>query len=343
MLEPRAAVAALSPYEPENYKAQIYLAANENPYDVPLELKTEILTLAEKLPLNRYPDPLSNELRSTIAAAYGLTPANVVVGNGGDELLLYLLLAYGGQQSKALTFVPTFLMYEILSQLTATPFVALARDNQFQLPANFLKLVKEQQPKLVFLCSPNNPSGNLVDPQAVAALLDTECLVVLDEAYAEFSGFSLASWLQAKENLIILRTFSKAFSLAGLRLGYMLAHEKVITNICKVKLPYNVNRFTSLAGLVLWQHQEKLKPTIKLIVEQREWLFKELKELSWLQLYPSAANFIFAKSQKLNLWQELLARGILVRRFNFNKEEFIRITVGKPEENKRLVNVLASI
>lgn len=340
LIEPRSLVANLASYEPGDYKAEIYLAANENPYDIPAELKNEILTLAQKLPFHRYPHPLSQELRAVIAASYGVQPANVVIGNGGDELLLYLLLAYGGSERKAVTFGPTFVMYKILAQLTGCQFKELERDSNFNLPANFLEQVEKEQAKLVFICSPNNPSGNIVAPEQVKALLEGERLVVLDEAYAEFSGFSLASWLQAYPNLVILRTFSKAFSLAGLRLGYLLAHEDVITSICKVKLPYNVNRFSSLAGLVLWQHQEKLKPVIRIIVEQRDWLYQELRKFNWLTVYPSEANFILVKSQKAELWQSLLNNGILVRQFKIKGEEYLRLTVGKPEENKRLIEVL---
>lgn len=344
ILQPREVVAKLSAYDPEHYKVEINLSANENPYDLPVELKSRILSEASDISFNRYPDPQALELRAAIADQYGLKTENVAVGNGGDELLMYLLLAYGGPGRTAVTFEPTFVMYTILSQLTGTDCLKISRSRDFSVPEEAEEQVRLVAGDVVFLCSPNNPTGNIVADRQVESLLAKGNLVVVDEAYGEFSGVSAAGLLGDFPNLAILKTFSKAFSLAGLRAGYLLSSPEVVANILKVKLPYNVNAFSQAGATLVMKNKHSIEPIIEEIKAERSRLFKAIESIDGLEPYPSEGNFILVKSSAPggDLWRYLLDRGILVRCFQHTPglENCLRITVGKPVENDAVIAAL---
>ncbi len=347
MLRPREAVAGLDAYDPEHHDVLINLSANENSYGLPAAVRSKIDVLSASLALNRYPDPLATDVRKLIGKREDLPSARIVVGNGGDELIQQLLLAYGGAARRAVAFTPTFVMYGILSELTATEFTPLPRGPDFALRADFGAQAREAGADIIFVCTPNNPSGNLVSNSEIAELAREfpRSLVVVDEAYHEFSRETARALLDRFENLIILRTFSKAFSLAGLRLGYMLASEEVIANILKVKLPYNVNVFSQAAAAVLLGNLGQVETVIGEIISERDRLFKALSAISGLTPYPSAANFILVGCAPgaTKVWRRLLDEGILVRNFDRapGLDNCLRITVGTREENDRVVEVLS--
>lgn len=347
ILRPRDSVAQLSAYDPGHYEVEINLSANENPYDLPADLKARITSAALDIPFNRYPDPLALELRAAIAAYHGLDRANVVIGNGGDELLKAILLAYGGPGRTAVTFEPTFVMYAILAALTGTACLKVARDDQFAIPAEALEKVGPSGAGIVFVCSPNNPTGNLATEAEIVALLKGGSLVVVDEAYGEFSGASVAGLLSSYPNLAVLKTFSKAFSLAGLRVGYLLSSPDVVANILKVKLPYNVNAFSQAAATVLMKNRGRFDGVIDEIRAERGRLSNAISRIDGLTLSPSRANFILVKSARpaADLWRNLLERGILVRYFERTPglEDCLRITVGTPAENDAVIEALREL
>lgn len=342
LLKPRPEVEELRVYDPGKVDAAINLLANENPNDMPPQIKAEILEEAKKLPFNRYPDPAAVELRQALARYYGVTAENIAVGNGADELIQELLLAYGGPGRTAVTFEPTFMMYAVLAALTGTAIVKIPREDDFSLPADAVQRAKKSQ--LIFICSPNNPTGNLVSADEVKAFLDTGALVVVDEAYEEFSGSSVAGHLRDYPNLIILRTFSKAFSLAGLRVGYLLGSKEVVENLQKVKLPYNVNAFSQSAAVKLLMRRKELQIVVDQLIAQRGRLYRELEAMEGYRPYPSAANFILVKTERpgREVWQKLLDNGILVRDFSGHPllENCLRITIGTEEQNQALLDVL---
>ncbi|MDP1808936.1 MAG: histidinol-phosphate transaminase [Actinomycetota bacterium] len=346
ILRPREAVAKLNTYDPGHYEVDIDLSANENPYDLPADLKARITSAALEIPFNRYPDPLALELRAAIAAYHGLKTANVAIGNGGDELLMAILLAFGGPGRTAVTFEPTFVMYAILAALTGTDCLKFARDKQFALPGEARENIGSAA-DIVFVCSPNNPTGNLATEAEVVALLDGGFLVVVDEAYGEFSGVSAAGLLRSYSNLAVLKTFSKAFSLAGLRVGYLLGAPEIVADILKVKLPYNVNAFSQAAATALMENRRRFDGIIDEIRAERQRLFDAICGIDGLTPYFSRANFILVKSAVPagDLWRNLLERSILVRYFERTPglEDCLRITIGKPAENNAVIAALREL
>lgn len=332
-------------YDPGDHKVAINLSANENPYDLPEGLKAKIIGEAGKLAFNRYPDSSALDLRRAIADRYGVEVENIAVGNGGDELLLAMLLAYGGPGRTAASFEPTFVMYSILSELTGTGFARFERARDFGLPKKAFQLARSVNAELTFLCSPNNPSGNVVDEAELKPfLVNNRNLVVVDEAYQEFSRTSVGGLLTYHPNLVVIRTFSKAFSLAGLRVGYLLAAPEVVINIMKVKLPYNVNAFSQAAATVLMQNRAEFDPVIKEILAERNRVFEAISGINGLKAYPSAANFILIKSRRpaATIWRRLLAKGILVRNFAGapGLDNCLRITIGSPAQNDAVIAAL---
>ena len=236
-------LAGLEPYDPKYLPARALLSANENPHDVDEDVRRAVMRELGRLPLNRYPDPLANDLRDLIAEANGLGREQVLVGNGGDELLFNLALAWGGPGRTFLNLPPTFSVYDANARLTNTTVANVPRLPDFSIDEDaVLARVAEGDIDYLVVTSPNNPTGKLADEAFLYALLEaTDALVMVDEAYFEFSRMTMRPALEQHENLVILRTFSKAFSLAGVRLGYLLGNAAVISEFVKVRQPYSVD------------------------------------------------------------------------------------------------------
>ncbi|GAV26250.1 histidinol-phosphate aminotransferase 1 [Carboxydothermus islandicus] len=341
----KEAFAQLKPYEPHLVPYEIKLDANENPYPFPKSLLEEIFTKigAKDFPL--YPDPLAGRLRFRLSEKLGVMPENIVLGNGSDELILCLYLAFGGTGRKALGFSPSFVMFWHHAFVTQTDYFEVSYRDDFGLDLEETKeAIKKYQPHLVFLANPNNPTGTLVDIETIEKLLAYDHLLVVDEAYVEFSGVSAIELLKEYQNLVILRTFSKARALAGLRLGYLVANVDVVKEIIKVKNPYNVNVFSQIAGEVVLANEEVFQGEIKEIVAEREKLYNQLASLG-LKPVKSHANFILVEfgEKAKEIHQELINHGILVRYLGGALANYLRITVGTPEENRQLLKKLEEI
>jgi histidinol-phosphate aminotransferase len=347
ILPPRPAVVELSAYDPQHFETRINLSANENSFGLPPALRRRLEELVEEMAFSRYPDPTVGELRQVIAERHGVDPERVVVGNGGDELIQALLLAYGGPERTAVAFTPTFSMYEILAKVTGTRFVGLDRDRAFDIPADAARRVNEAGGRIVFACSPNNPTGNVVDAGTIRSLCkEVDGLVMIDEAYQEFSS-STALDLPQYRNLAVLRTFSKAFSLAGLRVGYLIADPEIIRNINKVRLPYNVNVFSQAAAAALMSEPGELEEIIAEITVERGRLAEAISDLGGYNVYPSGANFLLVECAESGdaVWRKLLDEGILVRNFSGvpRLENCLRITVGTGLQNNAVIDALKRI
>ena len=348
LIKPRPAVTGLEAYDPQHTEVEINLSANENAYGLPDDVRAKLAGLAETLAFNRYPDPNAVELRRVVAARHGVAPENVAVGNGGDELIQALLLAYGGAGRTAVAFGPTFVMYGILADVTATVFAGLSRDARFDIPADAAAAAEAAGGDIVFACSPNNPTGNTIDEEAARALAgDVDGLVVIDEAYQEFSETTTVGLLGDNRNVAVLRTFSKAFSLAGLRVGYLLADAEVIENINKVRLPYNVNVFSQAAAAALMAEPGPLEGIIAEIVRERGRLERVLAGLGGYTTYPSAANFLLVRCGRPadKVWRGLIDAGILVRNLSSvsGLDGCLRITVGTPAQNDSVIEALGRL
>jgi len=327
------------------------LDANESPIDIPPGLKEQILAQAKNLPFNRYEGPHREELRALIARENGISPAGVLLGNGSDELIQVLLLALSGPGKPVVIPSPTFPMYQFVANQVGSRVICFPL-----LPPRFsldmeklLTVLEEAGPEvLLFLCRPNNPTGNSIPAAEAEYIIQrTRGLVVVDEAYKEFSSSSLAHLLPRYENLIILRTFSKAFRLAGLRVGYLLAHPRIVRCLEQAMLPYNMSIFSLLSAWVLMQHKEEILAPVGEILAQRQRVAAGLAALPGVLPLPSETNFIFFSLPVPAgpVWEELKRRGILVRYYPNVPElaNYLRVSIGTEEENTLFLVELASI
>lgn len=303
---------------------------NENPYNPIRELKEAFLKSFEEIEINRYPDPDYRGLREAIARKTGLSPENVIVGNGSDELILYILMAYRDGGLPLVIPHPTFAVYEKLALLLGIKVEKVSLpEEDWSLPVEEMKRLASQG-AIFFIGYPNNPTGNCWPRGQLEEIIRINTgVTVIDEAYHEFSGRTMLYLLSDVSNLVVLRTFSKAFGLAGARVGYAISSSKVIERINGVRLPFNMSSFSEKAALVMLEKEEWVKEKVKEILENREWLMSKLKELPFLRVYPSDANFILCKVlvPELDVLGFLESRGIEIRRPDI-EGNYIRISVG---------------
>lgn len=355
------ALDGIVPYDPKYLPAEILLSANENPCSVPAVVEEEVLAGLKGFAFNRYPDPLANELRDLIAqrenaaleaqgSSLRLTRENVLVGNAGDELLFDFSLAWGGPGRTLLNVTPTFSVYAANSELTGTRVVEVPRRADYSLDEEaVLARAAQGDVDQVVITSPNNPTGSMVSESFMQKLLSaTDALVMLDEAYIEFADEgSLVRLVAEHENLLVLRTFSKAYSCAGVRLGYILAQPSVITEFIKVRQPYSVDAVSQLIGRAVVRNTAAFAPGIEAIKQQRAVVLERLRAIPGISnVYDTQANFILVRIPDAGtVWEKLYEQGILVRDFSKSKglENCLRITVGTAEENEALLGALTAI
>jgi len=313
----------------------IFLDANENPYENGV---------------NRYPDPQQATVKSVLAAQNGVAKNQILLGNGSDEVLDLLFRAFCEPKiDNVITLPPTYGMYGVLANLNAVENREVLLSNDFQPQLDEIMKAVDTNTKMIFLCSPNNPTGNSFSTESVQYLLNNfNGLVVIDEAYIDFSD--KASWIQKIKdypNLIITQTLSKAYGLAGIRLGICYASAAIIAVLNKIKPPYNVNELTQKRALARLSDSAKIKEEINSIIAQRELLLKVLHEVNFvLKIYPTEANFILIKVDNANQrYDELIAKGIVIRNRTTQPlcENTLRLTVGTEEENKKLIEALQSL
>ncbi len=336
----RPELEALVPYDVKEVNAEVVLASNEHPANVPGEI---VEWLAERLPdfaFNRYPDPTAKKLRAMIAEANGLEPANVLVGNGSDDLLTMILRSFVGPGDLVVAPHPTYPLYEVLVAIQDGVMRWVDYPPDFSLPDGLV----QPGARVTFVCNPNSPSGTWVEPSLIAGLAGrVEGILVVDEAYVDFADGHCLDLLGRFPNVIVLRSFSKSFSLCGVRLGYGLASEEIIRGLAKVKDSYNVNRFAIAAGVAALDDLGYMRANVARIRSERERLSAALRGMG-LFVYPSHANFVAAicTQPSPKEFADALARdGILVRTFGDPRLcDWLRITVGTPEQNDR---VLAAI
>lgn len=342
------ALQGVMPYDPKYIPAEIYLSANENPQMLPDVVMDEMYAQLRRASLNRYPDPLANELRDLIAAHYGLTRDNVLVGNAGDELLFDLALAWGGPNRTLLNCPPTFSVYGANAHLADTRVIDVARKDDFSLDEEaVIARAAQGDVDMVVITSPNNPTGNADSLEFIKRLLEaTDALVLVDEAYGEFGGAPATPLLADHENLVILHTFSKAYSAAGVRLGYVLAQPTVIQELLKVRQPYSVDSISQIVGCAIMHNTDVFADRIAAIIAERERMAQCLAEIPGITVYPSQANFLLVRIPSADaVWQGLYDRGILVRDFSHapGLENCLRITIGSKEENNAVLVALEEL
>jgi histidinol-phosphate aminotransferase len=337
-------------YSLKTHSARRKLNQNESPYDVPPALKREIADRLTTVPWHRYPEFTPAPLLETLAARYDWTPDGILVGNGSNELIQASLAVTLDGGDRVVAPSPTFSLYRLLTSVFGGRYVpvALGPDFRYQIDS-LIEVTARERARVVVLNSPNNPTGSALPPDAVERVLAaTDALVVCDEAYQEFGGPSAVSLLAVSPRVVVLRTFSKAFGLAGLRLGFALAHPAIAREIAKAKLPYNVNALSLTAAGLLLAHPET-EAHVAEIVATRDRTFARLRGMPALNVYPSAANFILVRCLTLparEVFRRLLDEyGILVRDVSSAPDlaECLRISVGTPEDMDALVGALGDI
>lgn len=330
-------IRAQKAYHLERRDVPVKINQNENPFDWPRAIKEEIGRFCVERPWNRYPPFIPEELHVMLGEYIGVAPECIIAGNGSNDMLLLLMMALAGRGKPVILCQPTFTVYHLLAEGVGagSETVFLDKNLQFDIEA-ILAAIAKRPDALLLICSPNNPTGSALDEAAVRTILSHHRgFLVLDQAYVEFGGFSAVPLIAEYPNLVVTRTFSKAFAGAGLRLGYMAGAAPVIAEINKIKLPYSINFFSEYVARTALRHRHELAEGLEILIKERDGLMAFLKALP-VTVYPSAANFILIRTQRhRQLFDALLADGILIRDVSGYPmlENCLRISIGTPEEN----------
>jgi histidinol-phosphate aminotransferase len=322
----------------------IKLDGNENLYG-PSPKVTEALAAYRSYHI--YSDPLQRSVRQALADYTGSTPDRIVAGVGSDELIDLLLRLFVAPGDRVVQCVPTFGMYATFTDLVGGKLVSLPRDETFDVDVEAVRRVAREGAKVLFLASPNNPTGDLIDEATVRQLLELGMLVVVDEAYYEFAGSTVAHLVPEYSNLVVLRTFSKWAGLAGLRIGYGIMDPAVAERLLVIKPPYNITVAAEVALLASLDDKELLLSRVGSLVEERDALFKRLQRLNGITPIPSRANFILCRvpdGKGFDVYEQLARRGIFIRYYNSDiLSDYIRVGVGLPHHNDALFQGLVDI
>jgi histidinol-phosphate aminotransferase len=339
----------LEGYHSPQVDVAVRLNTNESPYPPPDAWREALIDELRGLPFHRYPDRGAEELRGVIGELHGVGPEQVLAANGSNEVIQALCLAFGGPGRPAAVFKPTYLMHSHIARITGTPVVEGERDADFVLDmAEVERVVGEKQPALTFLCSPNNPTGMLEPPEAIERVLSLgRGLVVVDEAYGQFSPRSAIEQVADGRPLVVVRTFSKTWSMAAARLGYLVGPADIISAVEGVLLPYHLDAMKQAAGRLALRFKAQMETRVATIVEERGRLVAGLSELP-VDFWPSAANFILFRPRNKDgdkVWAELIERSVLVRNCSGwpRLDGCLRVTVGTAEENDAFLGALREV
>jgi histidinol-phosphate aminotransferase len=343
----KPAVRSIAAYTLAARTADVKINQNENPYDLPESLKRRVMDQALLRPWSRYPTFDPRELLERLAAFAGWKADGILAGNGSNELIEALLLVTVGPGTRVIIPEPTFTLYALLTKVLGGEAIRIPLDAELEYDAKEIARVrKELLAAVTIVCSPNNPTGGLLKAEDLRRLCqETDGLVVLDEAYHEFSGQTAVPLLADHPNLIVLRTFSKAMSMAGLRVGYLLASPELVREINKARLPYNINFFSQAAALAALDEWEGLRANVERLIAAREALLYQLYRVPGVKPYPSRANFLLielAEADPRAVFESLWRRGVLVRDVTSypRLQRCLRVSVGSDEENERFLREL---
>jgi histidinol-phosphate aminotransferase len=350
---PRPGVQALEGYHSPQLDVPVRLNTNESPFAPPPAFVDAWLGALAAIDLNRYPDRAATDLRAGIAKHVGQPADRIFAANGSNEVLQTLLLAYGGPGRRALVFEPTYALHSHICHITGTDVVTGERGADFRIsPTEVGILVGSERPSVVFVCSPNNPTGTVESRATLEAVLASvidrgNALLVVDEAYGEFADSSAIDLVADDVPLVVVRTYSKVWSLAALRLGFCIAPPAVVAEFEKVVLPYHLSAATQTAGVAALAFRDEMDERVHTLVAERHRMAEALGRLPGVTAYPSGANFVLirAAGDGHALWQALVDRGVLVRDFSRwpRLDECLRITVGTADENDRCLAALREV
>ena len=342
---PRPGLRDLEPYQAPQLEVAARLNTNECPYPLPESFQEELAEAVRRLELHRYPDREAQELREALAKHAGHPVEGTWAANGSNEVIEQILLAYGGPGRRVVVFEPTYVLHERLAWVTYGDLFPLSLGEPWAISSHDVDRALAAEPAVVFVCSPNNPTGNAQPVEVVEDLASGgDSLVVVDEAYVEFGGRSAAGLVAGCPNVVVVRTFSKAFALAGARIGYCLASPEVVDDLRRVRLPYHLSALTQAAGLVALRHKEDALAILEVVRRERDRILAELPALE-VRAFPSDANFVLFRPPKpaQDVWRGLLDRGVLVRDMTSVVPECLRVTAGTTEEVGRFLSALREV
>jgi histidinol-phosphate aminotransferase len=348
-IEPRDDLRALEGYHSPQLDVSVRLNTNESPFAPPPEFLDEWTAAMRGHDYHRYPSRSALALREAIGASFGQPAARVFAANGSNEVLQTILLTYGGPARRALVFEPTYALHSHIARITATEVIQATRRDDFAIDAaDAIGRIEDMRPAVTFVCSPNNPTGTVERRSTVEAMLaaarTARGLLVVDEAYGDFADWSAIDLVDDDQPLVVARTYSKVWSLAGLRLGYCVGPEWAIAELDKVVLPYHLSTEKQIGGVLALRYQSEMHARVAALVEERGRVFAELTTIDGVTPFPSGANFVLFRvdGDAAAVWKAMVARGVLVRDFSRwpYVEECLRVTIGTPQENQVMLDAL---
>jgi histidinol-phosphate aminotransferase len=348
-LAPRDDLALMGGYHSPQVDVAVRLNTNEAPEAPPAAFTRRLAEALAAIEWHRYPDRAYRRLREAIAKHHGVAPEQVFAANGSNEVLQTLLLAYGGPGRHAVVFEPTYALHSHIARITGTTVAAGGRSDDFTLDLDEVRRVlAEQRPEITFLCSPNNPTGRAEPEETVAAVgAMAPGIVVVDEAYGQFAPWSALGLVDERGRVVVTRTFSKTWSMAGARLGYLVGPAGLVEELDKVVLPYHLDVVKQLAGTLALSYTDEMRARVAALVEERGRVAASLSELP-VDVWRSDANFVLFRPRTRDgaaVWQALLDRSVLVRNCADwpRLDGCLRVTIGTPAENDAFLAALAKV
>jgi histidinol-phosphate aminotransferase len=349
MIEPRDDLALLSGYHSPQVDAKVRLNTNESPVPPPAAWRDALAAELASVEWHRYPDRPATELRAAIADLHGVRPDQVFAANGSNEVLQTLCLAFGGAGRCAAVFEPTYALHAHIAKITGTAVATGERDEAFKLDLGEVRRVLDaSRAEITFLCSPNNPTGVVDDEDVVREVVAlAPGLVVVDEAYGQFAPWSALALVDDDRPVVVTRTYSKTWSMAAARLGYLVGPSSVVDALDKIVLPYHLDAVKQVAGRLALEHRAEMEARVASLVEERGRLVAGLCELA-VDVWPSGANFVLFRPRDADgeaVWQALLDRSVLIRNCASwpRLEGCLRVTVGTTEEDDAFLAALAEV
>lgn len=340
-MKEKQSVKELQPYVVNPTVCSVKLDANEGDKDLFKDLVKE---LGDSFYLNAYPDDNYTDFKKAISNYIGCNMENISVGNGSSELLDLCVKTFIDSNELILSLDPTFPMYSIYAKIVNSRYIGVGEGNDFTIDVDdVIKSIKENNPKLTIVCNPNNPTGTVIKRDEVLEIVkSTDEIVIVDEAYMEFSDESVVSEIENYKNLIVVKTLSKAFSMAGIRTGYLIANEELVKTVEKVRPPYNLNSISAFLATKALEQKDKVLSYVEGLKKEREKVYKSLLDMN-VKAFPSGTNFIFFCSDVQDLEDKLVKEDVLIKKFGGKLDNHYRVTIGTESENNTFIEAMKKL
>jgi histidinol-phosphate aminotransferase len=348
----RPEIRSFTPYNANQQPYRIKLDANESPFNIPLGVRQKLADFLLKDPqLNLYPDTDSIELRKEIGKHWGVPKEGIIVGTGSDQLIQVITNVFIGNEDKVIYPTPSFSMYRdacLIAGGVAVKYLLDPNDKYEYSKETIIQAYEDEHPKIIYICNPNNPTGNLMPTNEILEVVRycQKAIVIVDEAYADFCTTTVIPYVEEYQNLLVLKTFSKAYGLAGIRCGYSISSKNLTNAINLARPPYNISSFSQLAAKLVLLDKTEIYKNISILIEQREWMAKQLSKIKGVEVYSSSANFILTKVDNCKeVNKKLCEKGIFIRSFGSAPllEDCMRISIGTHEQNTIFLDELFTI